>query len=304
MTSNARAALTRGVEGLRAASLAAVVRASDPAGEILRRGVAISAYNLLETFIEGRLDELTAHINLTHLHFGDLSDRLQHLATQNLLTVASARARRMPKQDVRAFAQGLGQSLAAVQGGINLSSLTWLWAGSNMGVEDYVTILKALHVKDTMKAVDALAQRVGFAAATDPKSELIEFGQQRHRAAHNSAHQITNLWIPIAIDQLVKFSITFDAFASVGAAALRRGDSAFRANENWTAENLGVRRIVERANGQWAEHTETNSTRAVKVDRDLHGLTIGAAGRCSDRDILVISDQAGQIIDWSIPAVG
>lgn len=303
MTSSARTALTRGIEGLRSASLAPVVRASDPAGEILRRGVAISAYNLLETFIEGRLDELTTHINLTHLHFGDLSDRLQHLATQNLLAVASARARRMPKQDVRSFAQRLGESLAAVHGGINLSSLTWLWSGSNMGVEDYITILKALHVKDAMRAVDALAQRLGL-AASEPKSELTEFGQQRHRAAHDSAHQITNLWIPVAIDQLVKFSITFDAFASVGAAALRRGDFAFRADDNWTAGNLGVRRIVERPNGDWAEHTEANSSRAVRVDRDRHALTIGAAGRCSDRDVLVISDKAGQIIDWSIPAVG
>ncbi|MFJ4017950.1 hypothetical protein [Microbacterium sp. NPDC090014] len=304
MTSDARAALTRGVEGLRAASLAPVVRASDPAGDILRRGVAISAYNLLETFIEGRLEELTVHINLTHLHFADLSDRLQQLATQNLLNVASARARRMTKQDVRTFVEGLGRSLAAVHGGINLSSLTWLWSGSNMGADDFVTILKAFHVKDTMRAVDDLAHRFGFPKTLDPKGELHEFGQQRHRAAHNSAHQITNLWIPSAIDQLVKFSITFDAFASVGAGALRRGDADFLADDNWTTGNLGIRRITERANGVWAEHTETGGTRAVKIDRDLHTLTLAAAGRCTDRDILVISDQSGQIIDWSIPQVG
>lgn len=304
MTSNARAALTRGVEGLRSASLSQVVRASDPAGDILRRGVAISAYNLLETFIEGRLEELTDHINLTHLHFADLSDRLQQLATRNLLNVASARAKRMPKQDVRAFVERLGQSLAAVHGGINLSSLTWVWTGSNMGADDYINILKALHVRETMQAVNDLAHRFGFTNVIDPKAELHEFGQQRHRAAHNSAHQITNLWIPSAIDQLVKFSITFDAFASVGAGALRRGDSAFLADDNWTAGNLGVRRIVERPSGVWAEHTEAGTARAVKVDRDLHALTLAAAGRCSNRDILVVSDQSGQIIDWSIPAVG
>ncbi|MGP3536417.1 hypothetical protein ACTU3I_16600 [Microbacterium sp. RD1] len=301
MTSPARAALTQGVEGLRTASLATAVRAADPAGEILRRGVAVTAFNLLETFIEGRLLEVTTHINQGHLHFADLPERVQRQATRNLLDVASARVRRMPVGDVRAFAQGVGDSLSAVSGAVNLSSLMWMWSGSNMSAADYSAVLKSFHVEQPWIAVAALSTRVGIAAG-DPQTDLSELAQERHRAAHHSTHQVSNLWIPLAIDHVVKFAVALDAFVSVGGAALRRGDPAFLADTNWTGSVIGIRRVRERAR-DWAEFTESGKN-AFRRGTDQHAVTMEAAGRCSNTDLLVITDAGGQIVDWSVPSVG
>lgn len=301
MTSNARVALVRGIEGLRAASLEPSVRAAGPAGEILRRGIAVSAYNLLETFIEGRIGEIAGYVNQGHIHFADLPDRLQKNATRGVLEVASSRIRRIPSADVRGFVEKLGNSLAAVNGPINLSALTWLWSGSNMRDSDYASILRTFHVEKPWDAVGALAVRLGFLPG-DPSSELAEFAQERHRSAHDSGHQVSNIWIPLAIDNVVKFSVTFDAFASVAATALRRGDTAFLADSNWTSGVVGIRRVVERQR-DWAEFTETG-TIARKIGPDRHTVQLGAATRCSDRDLLVTADSGGQITDWSIPSVG
>ncbi|WP_153001419.1 hypothetical protein [Microbacterium testaceum] len=261
----------------------------------------MSAYNLLEAFIEARLAELTTHINQGHLHFADLPDRVQKQATRNLLGVANARARRIPDADLRGFVQAVGESLSAVNGAINLSSLTWMWSGSNMGASDYAAVLKSFHVESPWTSTAALSARIG-ASATDPQSELEAFAQERHRAAHDSTHQVSNLSIGLAIDRLVTFSITLDSFASVGAAALRRADAAFLGDKDWTTSVIGVRRVKQRA-ADWAEYTE-NGTTAFRVGSDRHTVTMAAAQRCSDQDVLVVTDSTGQIIDWSVPAVG
>ncbi|MFS0713426.1 hypothetical protein ABC195_06050 [Microbacterium sp. 2P01SA-2] len=301
MTSKAREALTRGIEGLRAASLSTEVRASDPAGEILRRGIAVSAFNLLETFVEGRLAEITAFVNQGALHFADLPDRVQKQATRNLLNVAASRARRMQAPDVRLFVQSIGESLSAVSGAVNLSSLTWMWPGSNMGADDYAGILRAFHVDKPWPSVAALSSRIGLAPG-DPQQDLESFIRERHRAAHDASHQVSSLWIPLAIDMVVKFAVSVDTYASVGAAALRRGDAAYMADANWTASVVGLRRVNQRAT-DWAEFKETG-TRAVRRHSDRHVVTMHATNDCSDRDLLIVSDTAGQVIDWSVPAVG
>jgi len=301
VTSSARSALTRSLEGLRTASLSPAVRATDPSGEILRRGVAVSAYNLLEAFIEARLAELTIYINQGHLHFADLPERVQKQATRNLLDVANARARRIPDADLRDFVRAVGESLSAVHGAVNLSSLTWMWSGSNMRTSDFGAVLKSFHVEAPWPSIAALSARIGLNAG-DPMADLDAFAQERHRAAHDSTHQVSNLWIGLAIDHLVKFSVTLDAFASVGAAAMRRGDAAFLADKNWTSSVIGIRRVKARSNS-WAEYTE-NGTSAFRVGTDLHVVTMNAAQRCSEKDLLIVTDATGQVIDWSIPGVG
>lgn len=276
------------------------MRAADPAGEILRRGLAVSAFNLLETFIEGRLHEVTAHINQGHLHFADLPEGVQKKATRGLLDLASARVRRMPGGDVRSFVQGIGDSLSAVNGGVNLSSLMWMWPGSNMAAADYATVLRSFHVEQPWAAVGSLSARIGMAVG-DPQADLVEFAQQRHRAAHDSSHQVSNLWIPLAIDHVVKFAVALDVFVSVGGAALKRGDPDFLENSNWTGTVIGIRHVRERKR-DWAEFTESGKS-AFRRGTDQHAVTMDAAGRCSATDLLVITDIGGQIVDWSVPAV-
>lgn len=301
MTSPSRAALARGLEGLRSASLEPAVRASSPSGEILRRGLAVSSYNLLETFIEARVGELATFVNQGHVHFADLPEKVQHRATRHLLDAASARVKRLQPADVRPFVETVGQSLVAVNGPVNLSALTWLWTGSNMSSDDYNMLLKLFHVQKPWDAVTSLAARLGLPPG-DPRAELQQFGLERNRAAHDSSHQVSSIWIPHAISLVVKFAISFDAFASVASGALRRAEKSYLSNADWTSSVVGIRRVVERQR-DWAEFAE-GGRRAYRTARDLHVLKLDAATRCSDRDLLTVSDIQGQLVEWSVPKVG
>lgn len=305
MSSPSRTALLHGLEGLRAASLEPVVRGSNPAGEILRRGLAVSSYNLLETFVEGRLHELANYINQGTLHFSDLPDMLQKRATRTALEVGTSRIKRMAEPDVRNFIRGVGESVAAIDGPIKLSPLTWLWPGSNMGASDFAGILRSFHVKTPWTEVDALSLALGLPATSSStlsaESQFKDFVRERHSAAHNPSHHVSNLQIPLSIDLLTKFAVAFDVFASVAAQALKQGTPGYLVDENWTPGRVGFRQIRERSN-DWAEFSATGST-AYRVGKDLHGVTVGAASRCGASDALVVLKASGEVHDWSIPAV-
>ena len=293
----------RGLEGLRAASLEPAVRASDPAGEILRRGLAVSSYNMLETFLEGRLRELTSFINQGHVHFADLPAKLQKSATRRTLEVANARVKRMSESDVRSFVAGVGESIAATDGPVNLSVFAWLWQGSNMSAHDYSDILNSFHVKKPWEAIPQLASRLRLPAPTvDAYTQLREFANERHSAAHDSSHHVSNVWIPHSVNLVTKFALIFDAFASVASLALRRADISYLEDHDWTAKQIGIRRIQQRSR-DWAERTESGKS-AFRVGPDQHAVTVGAASRCKEVDLLIVTNLNDEVIDWSIPSVG
>ncbi len=57
MASKARDRFLEGLAAFRLAVDEESVRRADPQGDFLRRGVTVAGFNLLETFIENRLEE-------------------------------------------------------------------------------------------------------------------------------------------------------------------------------------------------------------------------------------------------------
>src|SRR3712207_3767774 len=95
MASPARGAFMQALTAFSAVADTAAVRAADDAGDLLRRGLTVSGFNLLETFIAGRLGEIAAYLNGGTVQFVDLPDSLQRRAIRNTLEIATSRARRI-----------------------------------------------------------------------------------------------------------------------------------------------------------------------------------------------------------------
>src|ERR1700729_3202337 len=95
MPGSARSQFLAGLRALRQSLDNPLVSASDDVGAFLRRGLTIVSYNLLESFMSARLEELAKHINSGYTHFIDLPDRLQRAATLDVLRFANSRMQRI-----------------------------------------------------------------------------------------------------------------------------------------------------------------------------------------------------------------
>jgi hypothetical protein len=310
MASQARSAFIRGWNSCRSAVDQANVLASDDMGAFLRRGITVSAYNLLETFVAERLSELAAYVNGGHTQFLDLPERLQRQAITNTLNVANARLRwrRLSIVDLRSFSADVGGSLNAVGMTLKLSPMTWTWPGSNMGPNDFASALSFLHVDSAWLHVRKLAGRLGY-PTTDPvgqpldyEADLDSLAKERHSCAHIADHPVTAVWLRSVPDRVMRYAVTFDALASASASKLRAGDPAFLSDKKWMTDSRIALRFVRARPRDFAEIKE-GGTRAFRTSTSFPNLWAEAATRCGPMEILAHSTLPGTLIDWCVPSV-
>ena len=302
MSGDARHAFLAGLAALRQSLDSPLVSAGDAVGAFLRRGLTIVSYNLLETFVADRLEEVAGYVNGGIAHFSDLPDKLQRAASADVLRFASFRVQRggMDQPAIIAFTTTVGQSLAASSGPVRLSSLTWQWAGSNMGPEDLRRALRLFHVESPWRTIETLAARIG-SAITDPETILTGLLRERNNSAHQSSYQVSNLWIRAVPHQLQVIAMCFDISVSISAQEMHLGHRDFLENDNWMSPARVKFRFVQERRREWAEISEGNS-KATKVDTDKNAVMKSAVGSAMGKNQVVIAkDLTLQPLDWIYP---
>lgn len=288
-----------------------IVLASDAKGDFLRRGLAVAAFSLLETFIEDRLAELVSHINGGATQFINLPQRVQKQAIVNTVEVFRGRIRRLSSDMtlLRAMSRSVGSSLTAVGRSMALSPYVWLWNGSNMRPNDFHDALRLFHVQDPWRNCLTLTGRLQFpvvqaSGPIDLRQELALLLQERNRCAHEAGYGVTPIWIRALPNLILRYAIAFDSFASVAADAIRKGNTAYLADENYLASTrVSLRFVKERRSGDYAEIME-GRVRAARVHKDPEDVFRVALGKCGGSEVLVQLTAAGQVVKWAIPVVG
>lgn len=304
MPSQAREAFLRDHAALQEAVQNSVVASPGDVGALLRRGLTVAGFNLLEGFLEARLAELADHVNSGVVQFPDLPEGLQKKAVRGTLEVAQGRCRRADKSvsELRSLAQVVGESLATVSSGLRLSPFTWMWTGSNLKVADFREILTLFQVDRPWESTAALLDRVGL-GPMDVKSALEDISRERHMSAHVSLHNVTPLWLRSLPSRVFSLAFAWDSLASVGANHLRIGSKDFLDDTKFIDKDFVAVRTVESRTGHVAELVEGRK-RAVRRHHDVGAAWRLAAESCSAREILVDREAHGPISRWMIPAVG
>jgi len=310
MVSPARENFLTGLNAFGAACDEPAVIAASEVGGFLRRGMTVAAFNLLETFLDDRLQELAHHVNGGATQFLDLPERLQKRSISQTLEVANARLRRgsYTVNELRAFSGTVGQSLSAVGSAMSVSPFTWLWSGSNVTADDLTTMLSFFQVDRPWDSVRHLAAELGFVtidAEGDPlnlKDDLQALAAERHRSAHVASHAITSLWLRAVPDRILRLAIALDILVSSGAHLLRTGDSNVLAGKKWDpTERISIRFVRQRTR-DFAEFVGS-SKKAYRVSHDGDRLYADATGRCAQLEVAVRQSISREIVAWSIPAV-
>lgn len=308
MVSQARDDFFAGVAALRrAADLDQVITSNppDPAHDevsrLLRNGLTVGAFSMLEGFVARRSEEILNEISGGVVGFNDLPAGLQTASTQQVVFVMASEIRRRlaadddPTVAIQEAATALASTTTA---NLTLSPLTLKWAGSNLSSEDLKVILQRLGVgSDPWNQLTMFSRRAGY-NVTNLQQVFTEMMRQRHRAAHDASFDASVISVRSLANSASAIALGFDALASRGGRLCKTADAEFLGGSAHLAQNVQVR-FVRPVGNKWKEYVETKLTKARKVyDTREEALAGAVASAQADRHDVVIEQRGSAVAEW------
>ncbi|GAA1799528.1 MAG: hypothetical protein LCH77_13900 [Actinobacteria bacterium] len=311
MASVARDSFLSGIRALEDLCAEPIATDMTARGSVLRRGLVVSAYNLLETFVMERTTELLRHAGAGPTQFTDLNEGQRKKALRNMLQVASARVFRgdWDLSSLGHLAGELGASLSP-SGGLGLHPYAFLWEGSNMSPDGLRETLRMWHVKSPFEQLRLLSGALGFdilkplgGGQIDLKEDLKELMQMRHRCAHDSSAVVSGLELRAIPNRILRVAAPFDVLASSGAQHLRVGTSGYLADDDFVSAPSIEIRVIEARSQAWALLRRSGSA-AERVMPTVEPLVSLACTRTPDHGVVVVRSLQREVVTWTTVGCG
>lgn len=197
--------------------------AEQQAARLLRNGLSVTAFAVLEGFVKERTGEVATWLTQQTLPFSTYPTGLQHAVQDRGLLVLAALQRREPAgAEFKRTLIELGASWATSGGGgaWTFPHAALLWPASNLKAGEAISILNSFGVADKWAHLTKTAEEAGFNVR--PTDTLFnEIAARRNASAHDSAYDADVLLLRSVPNHLLAFAYAFDALLSVGAKSIR-----------------------------------------------------------------------------------
>ena len=269
---------------------------------MLRNGMAIIAFTVLEDFIKTRIGEILKKVGTTPVGFASLPSKIKEAATVSALKGIQNRADTLKRnaEDYLTFIQQETGYVSSTKNSIyELSQFSLGWDKSNISSDDVKNFLGIFGVKDGWGVIQQISSAISITLPS-PGEIFKNAATRRHKAAHNAAADSLLTDLQEFVTQSKVIALGFDALLSRSLRFIDSNDSDFL-NEvkNTQLSHLKFRFILER-DGKWKEYTPA-SARAVKADASLAVVQAAALIRArTNNEVLVIKSANNKLIDWFI----
>ncbi|MDF2517447.1 MAG: hypothetical protein K0R59_2743 [Sphingobacterium sp.] len=272
---------------------------------MLRNGMSIIGFTILEDFVKRRTGEILKDIGSTSslCSFNNLPDKLKEAVTFNALKGITARADmlRRNSEDHIQFVQEETSFISSTKNSVfELSSYSIGWEKSNITDNDIKDILSIFHVEGGWNAMQTLSS-IFNSSIIQPNTQFKNFASNRHKAAHN-----TNT--DSAMNDLIDFenqskiiAVCFDSLVSKSLSYIVSNNSSFLNSSLKTKPNDIKFRTIKYCDSVWKEYNQNNNSRAFRVNNDYNILLSQAKSRSqSNKEVLIIKNEDNSIKDWFI----
>ncbi|WP_199580254.1 hypothetical protein [Blastococcus sp. TBT05-19] len=264
----------------------------------------MQVYTVLEEFVRARSLEALNHISAGYGGWAQLPEGLLRRSTMGVASMLGGEAARLNKTNGTAAALALLEDTAVSwitrrNGGMQLSELTFRWAGSNMQAEDLVDILQAVTIEKPFESMTSIIKRFGLPLQGTVKELLQSLARNRHSAAHAPSPGIPAVSLRSMPNDLVTLALAFDVLISRGAAAGHRSDADFRQGKAVKVSSIGLRTVTRLHGDEWRELKVGNQrgTRPVGSLVDVKAALLSK--RAKTGDVLLFLERDGSVSDWT-----
>jgi hypothetical protein len=262
---------------------------------LLRNGIAIIGFTILEDFIKDRTGEVLERVGSPGVLFNALSQELQEAITSKALKSIAERASNLKRsnEDWLSFIQSETTHIASTAGiPFSVSRYSLGWDKSNLAKKDITDFMSILNVAGGWQSVLQMTTKAN-STLLSPENVFYNAAQRRHKAAHNPA--ANSLFTDLAdFSKDVKtLAFAYDSLISQGLKHILATNLQVAAN----ATSINVRFLVKN-DDKWKEYN-ANSTIALRSDRNYNRILARVRERARRRnEIVVVKQHSGEIHNW------
>lgn len=280
-------------------------RAHNEKARMLRNGLAIIEFNIIEDFIKRRIGEAFKYLGTCGIAFNDLPKTIIEASLYKALKGILQRAENLKRTtgDYITFIQTEAKFLAStLDTSFELSEYTLGWDKSNLSTEDLKDIFKIFQIQGGWSSVQEISSILNI-TLIQPSDIFRNAAQRRHKAAHNpnSDAPINDLTDFVLQGKII--ALAFDALISKSLKHILDNDNNFLQGNLKTIPTQLKFRFLKNVNGMWKEYVG-NSNRAYRTNTDFNILLNDSKIRAQNRnEILVIKPSENSIKDWFITEI-
>lgn len=181
---------------------------------ILRKGLGIIAFNILEDYLKKRTKEALDDLSQSGISFENLTDKMQTASVIKAMSVAQGIINREKKKNSQTWlrdAHREAQIISSPIGGANyeISSYAFLHESSNIQADDVNGVLSAFAIKSGWDAITYTSQKLGHGVPS-LKQEYENIASRRHSAAHESNFNYEYIPLSGLKNHIIAISAAFD----------------------------------------------------------------------------------------------
>lgn len=272
---------------------------------MLRNGMSIIGFTILEDFIKRRTGEILKDIGSPSslCSFNNLPDKLKEAVTFSALKSITARADmlRRNSEDHIQFVQDETTFISSTKNSsFELSSYSIGWEKSNITDNDIKDILTIFNIEGGWNAINNLSI-IFNSSVIQPNLQFKNFATNRHKAAHNTTTDSAMTDLINFENQSKIIALCFDSLMSKSLAYIKTNNSDFLNGIKKTNSNDIRYRIIKNVNAIWKEFTQNNLTRAFRTNSNYSVLLNQAKNRAQiNKEVLIIKNADNSIKDWYI----
>ncbi|MDX5584131.1 MAG: HEPN domain-containing protein [Aureibaculum sp.] len=270
---------------------------------MLRNGMAVIGFSILEDFIKNRMGEVLKEIGGCGVDFEHLPEKLRVASTVGALKGIQNRSELLKRnsEDYISFIQNEASCISNTHDSpFELSKYSIGWDKSNLSSNDMKDFLHTFKVAGGWDTIQSISSAINI-NLTSPNEIFSNAAARRHKAAHSidADSLLTDLQEHVSQSKVIAFA--FDVLISKSLSHIKNTNSGFLHGAVKTEfRDLSFRFLLEETN-KWKEY-KGNSNRAYRVSDTKEGLLVDAKLRAHNSDeILVIKSRNNQIVDWENP---
>ena len=183
---------------------------------LLRKGLGIVAFNILEDFIKNKTLESLLFISNSTINFSNLTESLQEASILGALSALVFRAKMEKKDggDWKTLIQDEAQKIYSTKNATyELSKYSLVSANSNITADEIAEVLKAFGINGGWNKLKTVSDAIG-GGLPDLCQTYKNAASRRHNAAHTAAFQYNYQWLSDIRNEILAISCSFEILLS------------------------------------------------------------------------------------------